>query len=161
LSARFIFVDLIIESKAMEINGFKFKTRIQLRFKDTDQMGHVNNANHLTYFELARVAYFNEVIAEKIEWNKEGIILARIEVDYKSPVLLEDEVWVHIRLSKIGRTSFDMEYKIVRINGNVEVIAAEGKSVQVCFNYELNKPIPVPESWKVKALNFEPAFHSQ
>jgi len=148
-------------SKAMEINGFKFKTRIQLRFKDTDQMGHVNNANHLTYFELARMAYFNEVITEKIEWKKEGIILAHIEVDYKSPILLEDELWVHTRLSKMGNSSFEMEYKIVRINGGVAVLAAEGKSVQVCFNYELNRPISVPESWRQKAMAFEPVFNSR
>ena len=43
------------------MEGFKHKTSIQLRFKDVDMMGHVNNANHFTYLELARVKYFNEV----------------------------------------------------------------------------------------------------
>lgn len=142
----------------MDISGFKFKTHIQLRFKDTDQMGHVNNANHLTYFELARMDYFKGVIDEKIEWNRRGIILAHIEVDYKSPILLEDEVWVYTRVSKIGNTSFEMEYSIERTNSGVALIAAEGKSVQVCYDYEKNRPVPVPESWKRKVRSFEPAF---
>ncbi len=119
-------------------------------------MGHVNNANHLTYFELARMAYFNEVIKEKLEWSKEGIILARIEVDYKSPVYLGDDLWVYVRISGFGRTSFSMEYKVVRSLEGAEVLAAEGKSVQVCFNYTSNKPVPVPESWKQKVIAFEP-----
>ncbi len=139
------------------MEGFKFKTRIQLRFKDTDQMGHVNNANHLSYFELARMAYFKEVIQEKIDWTREGIILARIEVDYKSPVLLEDELWVYTRMSRIGNSSFDMEYKVVRINGELTLLAAEGKSVQVCFNYEKNCTLPVPAAWREKVKGFEPA----
>lgn len=141
--------------KNMEITGFKFKTHIQIRFKDTDQMGHVNNANHLTYFELARMAYFNEVINEKIEWNKEGIILAHIEIDYKDPILLEDEVWVYTRLSRVGKSSFDMDYKIVRSGAAGTSLAAEGKSVQVCYNYDLGKAIPVPDAWREKAQRFE------
>ena len=46
------------------IANFKHKTLIQIRFKDVDMMGHVNNANHLTYFELARVHYFDEIIKQ-------------------------------------------------------------------------------------------------
>jgi acyl-CoA thioesterase FadM len=34
------------------------KLKIQILFKDIDKQGHVNNANHITYFETARVDYF-------------------------------------------------------------------------------------------------------
>lgn len=135
--------------------GFRHKTRIQVRFKDVDKMGHVNNANHITYFELARMQYFAEVVGESIDWNKEGIILARTEIDYKRPVLLEDEVWVYSRVSRLGRSSFEVEYCIQGIAGGEPYIAALGKSVQVCFNYLENKSIPVPESWREKVLKFE------
>ena len=48
---------------------FKEKTQVQIRFKDIDSMGHVNNANHITYFELARLNYFETLTkdAEKID----------------------------------------------------------------------------------------------
>ena len=39
---------------------FKYKLKIQIRFKDIDKMGHVNNAIHLTYFETVRVEYFKD-----------------------------------------------------------------------------------------------------
>ncbi len=139
----------------MELADFKHKTRIQIRFKDIDKLGHVNNANHITYLELSRVNYLNDVFKQLIDWSKEGIILARIEVDFKSPIYLEDEVWVYSRVSKIGNSSYDMEYVIVRIVEGVSKIAAEGKSVQVCFNYETNKAMKMPEEWKEYMLNFE------
>ena len=75
-------------------NNFKHKTPVQIRFKDIDKLGHVNNANHLTYFELARMKYFEDVIGDQIDWKKQGVILARIEINYKLPILLEDKISV-------------------------------------------------------------------
>jgi acyl-CoA thioester hydrolase len=137
------------------MDGFKHKTRIQIRFKDVDKMGHVNNANHITYFELARMAYFAEVVEGSIDWVRQGIILAHTEIDYKSPILLEDEVWVHSRVSRLGRSSFEVEYVITRTADGDTSVAAIGKSVQVCFDYTENKTIPVPQEWRDKVMEYE------
>jgi len=135
--------------------GFTHRCRMQVRFKDVDKMGHVNNAVHLTYFELARMSYFNEVIGQTIDWSKQGVILARNEVDYKAPILLEDEVWVYIRITRFGNTSIEMEYLLTRTDDQGSFIAATGKSVLVCFDYELNRSMPVPALWKEKSAAFE------
>ncbi len=60
------------------MNPFKSKTQIQIRFKDIDKLGHVNNSNHITYFEIARLDYFHELTQDelKIDWKNQGIILA-------------------------------------------------------------------------------------
>lgn len=139
----------------MDLSTFNHKTRIQVRFKDIDKLGHVNNANHLTYFELSRVNYLADVIKTPIDWSRDGIILARIEIDYKSPILLEDDVWVHAKVSRIGSSSYDMEYVIVRIANDVSSVAALGRSVQVCFNYETNKPMQMPTEWRSFIEEFE------
>ncbi len=136
------------------MNPFKQKTPIQIRFKDIDRLGHVNNANHVTYFELARVDYFNALSGDdiKIDWNNEGVILAKIEIEYKQPILLEDKVFVYTWVSRIGSRSFDMSCSIVRIVNGEEVIAAKGLAIIVCFNYKTNQSIPIPESWKAKMV---------
>lgn len=139
----------------MDLSTFKHKTRVQVRFKDIDKLGHVNNANHLTYFELSRVHYLADVIKTPIDWSKEGIILARIEVDYKSPILMDDEVWVYSRVSRMGASSYDMEYMIVRVSNGISALAALGKSVQVCFDYETNKPMQMPVAWCSDITDFE------
>ena len=132
----------------------KHKIQIQIRFKDVDKLGHVNNANHITYFELARVDYFNALIGHyiKIDWQKESLILAKMEMEYKQPILLEDKVFVYTWVSSIGTKSFNMECSIVKEVNGIEVEAARGLAVIVCFNYETNKTIVVPELWKNKML---------
>jgi acyl-CoA thioester hydrolase len=137
------------------MEGFRHCTTIQVRFKDVDAMGHVNNANHFTYFELARVNYFDEVIAEEIDWQKQGIILAKMSIDYKSPIFMKDKVTVWCRVSRFGTTSFDCEYRIMCLRNGCEILAATGLSTQVCFDYINNKPYPVPETWKTRAQQFD------
>lgn len=130
---------------------YKHKTQIQIRFKDVDRLGHVNNANHITYFELARVEYFNALMGDmKIDWESESLILAKIEMEYKQPILLEDKVFAYTWVSRIGSKSFDMACSIVREINGVEVEAAKGLAIIVCFNYKTNQSIAVPEEWKKK-----------
>lgn len=135
------------------MNPFRHKTPIQIRFKDIDRLGHVNNANHITYFELARVDYFNTIMERgaKIDWDSESLILARMEMDYKQPVLLEDKISVYTWVSRLGSKSFDMSCSIVKdADGGAEMEVAKGVAVIVCFNYKLNQTIPIPENWKEK-----------
>ena len=133
---------------------YKHKTPIQIRFKDIDKLGHVNNANHVTYFEYARVDYFNAFAVEdiKIDWVNEGVILAKIEMEYIRPILLEDRVFVYTWVSRIGNSSFDMSCSIVKEEKGQETELAKGKAVIVCFNYATNKPIRVPAKWKEKMI---------
>jgi acyl-CoA thioester hydrolase len=135
----------------------KHKTPIQIRFKDVDKLGHVNNANHITYFELARVDYFNALMGDniKIDWYKESLILAKIEMEYKMPILLEDKVFVYTWVSAIGTKSFTMNCSIVKATDAGEIVCAEGLAIIVCFNYETNKTIPVPDNWKAKMIEMK------
>jgi acyl-CoA thioester hydrolase len=86
----------------MSEHPYKHKTPIQIRFKDIDKLGHVNNANHITYFELARIHYFRDVINESVNWNEQGVILAKTEINYHRPILLSDNVFVYSRVSKMA-----------------------------------------------------------
>jgi acyl-CoA thioester hydrolase len=130
------------------MEDFKHRTPIQIRFKDIDQLGHVNNANHLSYFELARMQYSDDVLGQ-IDWSKRGFILASARVDYKRPILLKDKVFVLTRTAKIGTKSIDMEHRIIRLEADgAETLLASGGSVIVCMDYASMTTIPVPDSWK-------------
>jgi acyl-CoA thioester hydrolase len=54
-------------------------TPVQIRFADVDKLGHVNNAVYLSYIEVARMDFFKEA-GGKIDWNKKGVIVGRIEI---------------------------------------------------------------------------------
>lgn len=131
----------------------KHRTSIQIRFKDVDALGHVNNANHLTYFEYARIQFFDELIGGDIDWQTEGMILAHQQVGYKKPIFLKDTISVITWFVKSGTTSFELAYEIVRTEKDgSETVCATGTSVQVCYNYKEQKPIPVPQRWLEKMI---------
>lgn len=139
----------------MVTKDFKHKIKIQIRYKDVDKQGHVNNAIHLTYFETARIEYFKDVISKPIDWSEIGMILARNEVDYFKPIFLEDDLFCYTKVVSFGTKSFEMRNIITKKDGDNEIVCAEGKTILVCFNYKLNQTIEIPEEWKMAVNKYE------
>ena len=112
---------------------FKVRVPIQVRFRDTDAMGHINNAVYLSYLELARVRYF-AAVADFKDHRDISFILARVEIDYRSPALLTDDLAVYIRTQSLGGAKFISEYLVLEEKTQRVVVTAE--TVQVCYDYE-------------------------
>jgi acyl-CoA thioester hydrolase len=124
------------------VDGFDFVHRESVRFRDLDGMAHVNNAVFMTYMESARLAYFK---ALGLGSNPlEGMILARAEVDFRSPIELGEQVEVGVRTGRVGTKSFELEQE-VRADGR---LAAEGKFVVVAYDYEANRSQELPSEWR-------------
>lgn len=134
------------------MNDVNTRTPIQVRFSDIDVMGHVNNAVYLSYFELARMHFFKELIGQEWDWNKLGILLARNEVNYLLPIHLNDEVVVKTWCTAVGNSSLTVAYEVVKIVGDQRTITTTGTSVLVCFDYLSQSKIPVPQLWKNKLI---------
>ena len=96
-----------------------------------------------------------DLLGDLYDWSKQGIILARAEINYVKPVLFRDEMILWTRCSRIGNKSFDMEYRIVRTNSGEEELLADGKTIMVAFDYEKNLSIQIPQAWKDILLNYE------
>ena len=137
------------------MEGYKHKTPIQIRFKDVDAFKHVNNANHFTYLELARVKYFDDVAGQDMNWSKQGIILANAKVDYTLPILFKDTIFIYTKCSRIGNKSFDLAYKIIKEENGKEILMAEASTVLVCYDYEKGKSIPMPDPWVQKLRSYD------
>lgn len=126
---------------------FKVKTKVRIRFFDLDAMGHANNAVFFTYMEQARLAYFKQVpqLDFRIGAPAKGIslILASIRCDFLSPAFLDEELEVAVAITRLGRSSFDMEYRIKEMTTGREV--AKRVSTQVYFDYPNKKSVELPE----------------
>jgi len=129
------------------LESYKHKLKIQIRFKDIDKLGHVNNANHLTYIELGRVEYFKDVVRTKMDWIKTGMILGKCEIIYKQPILLEDNLYCYTKVSRFGGKSFDMDSFLVVETANGPEIAAITKVTLICMDYESKQTVEVPQEW--------------
>lgn len=134
------------------MSSFKVFLDIQVRFSDTDAMGHVNNAVYLSYIELARMQYWRELTGLK-DFSKVDLILARVEIDYRSPVFIDTDLRVWIRIPEIRRSSFLCEYRLEdRSNGR---LLAEASSVQCLYDYSANKVKRIDKSLRDKIVAFE------
>ncbi len=137
-----------------ELGKYRFSILIPVRFGDLDAFGHVNNAKYLTYFEEARMAYWLNLFSIDFDNPKSlGIILASASVNFRSPAGIGETLKVLARVATFGNKSFQMEYRIEDgVNGK---LVADGTTAIVCFDYDKNKSVPVPEDVKKKILAFE------
>ena len=108
-------------------------TPIQLRFSDTDALGHINNGSFVIYAETARLTFFNEILNAS-----RSLILARIAVDFRQQIRFGDQVEVLTWIEKVGSASVTVMHQIL---ANREV-AGEARAVVVHFDYDaqLSRP---------------------
>lgn len=120
---------------------YVYKTTFKVPFSDIDMMGHLNNAKYLTYFETARTNMLFDFFGG---FPRDGvsIIIAHAEIDYKSPGRWNDELTIKVRPTSVGTTSFVYEYEVTNQRG---MLVAQGKTVQVTYDYAKGTSIPIPE----------------
>lgn len=135
--------------------SFHHRTPVQIRFSDADAMNHVNNAKYLTYMELARIAYFREVLGKGVDYSKTSFILAKAVVDFLLPLSIDDTVEVRTRCARIGNKSFVLEYEIARLNTEPHEVVAKAETVLVTYDYENQRSIPIPPGWKQRIEAYE------
>jgi acyl-CoA thioester hydrolase len=125
------------------VEGYPFVHEETVRFNELDGMGHVNNAVFLTYLEQARLAWFGPVAADEA-MQLDDVILARTEIDFRSPLVHGETVLIGVRPLRIGTKSFELEYEL-RVG---ERLVAEARSVIVGFDYDAERSTEVPERWR-------------
>jgi acyl-CoA thioester hydrolase len=122
------------------------------RFRDTDAMGHINNAVYVTYIEVARQEYWRAFSREQ-DYRRVPFILAHVSIDFRSEALVRELLVLAIRCGSIGTKSFSFEYQIREASSDRLVV--EASSVQVCYDYEAKRSIPVPDELRQRLEAFE------
>ena len=123
----------------------RFTIDIQMRFRDIDGMGHVNNAVYLSYVELARTQFYMHQ-ADKRTLDEIDFILAHVEIDFESQAMWGDQIQVAVWPSKIGNSSFTLSYEVKEKRSGR--ILARAKSVLVSYDYERRKSKPIPDEFR-------------
>ncbi|RLM51257.1 MULTISPECIES: thioesterase family protein [unclassified Halorubrum] len=122
---------------------------IDVRFRDIDALGHVNNAVYATYVEQARTRYFRDVL--DIDISQSSTVLASLSVDFRRPIELPDEtVTVTVELADLGRSSATMTHEI-RVG---DAVAAEAEATVVALDPETGEPAPIPEEHRAEMESY-------
>jgi acyl-CoA thioester hydrolase len=110
---------------------FRFHHPVEVRFRDIDIGGHAHHSEALIYFEEARASYWREV-ARKGGLEDVDYVLAEATVRWHARILWPQTLSVGVRVSRLGRKHWEMEYAI---SGPDHVRLVSGKTTQVMYDY--------------------------
>jgi acyl-CoA thioester hydrolase len=116
-----------------------FERSVDVRWRDTDALGHVNHAVFLTYFEEGRDAFYVQALG-----SDPSYVVVRLEVDLRAEVRISDQrVTVRLVVESLGTTSLTTRETIFVPSGEV---AAEARVVTVKWDADQRKPVPFTET---------------
>ena len=117
-----------------------FEYEVDVRFRDCDAFGHVNNAVYLTYLEQARVEAWHHL--HGTSGLPQDLILARVEIDYRAPATLGDRLVVRLRVAAVGTKSFTLACEIENVK--TRELVATARTVQVMYDYTAGQSVAIP-----------------
>lgn len=126
------------------MTDYSYETAVDVRLRDLDFMGHVNNAIYATYLEEAREAFYRDVLG--VSLVETNTVLVSLEIEYARPIEADDAVTVALDVPELGTSSLPIEYEI-RANGER---AAGAHTVQVLADPETGESQPIPSDWRAR-----------
>lgn len=128
---------------------------VEVRWGDMDAFGHVNNTRYFTFCESARIRYFEELgIDVRRGGESEAPAAVSASCNFRRQVHYPATLDVGARVGRIGRTSFTIDYLILRHGG--DEVVADGTSVMVWVDYTSGRPVPLPEALKARIREIDP-----
>lgn len=112
---------------------------LEPRYNDYDTKGHVNNAVYLTYFEVARVRAWRDVVGGAAD---APFILAEAQVRFVKPAHIGIPLAIEVETVEIRTRAWVWRYRI--LDARDDSLVAEGRTVQVMYDYAAGNPIPIP-----------------
>ena len=128
------------------------KLPIQLRFNDVDQMGHVNNAVIMEFFDLGKSEYFT-TIGLPPEEGDFTVMVVHVEVDFQSQILFHDKIHVETHVDHFGNKSLAVRQQV--INSETGVVCATCRTVMAGYSRSTHSSAVIPDTIKESISRYE------
>ncbi len=116
-----------------------FISHVSPRFSETDALGHINNAAVPIWFEEGRLPIF-QIFNPTLKISTWNLILKKLDVEFDAQLFYGTDVVVETSVVRLGNSSFDLQ-QVAKQN---RVAAASCRAVLIHFNYETQRPEPIP-----------------
>ena len=124
--------------------GVAVEREVDVRWRDTDAMGHVNHVVFLTYLEEGRDAFYAQVLGDPF------YVVVRLEIDLRAEVLHKDRrVTVRVEAERVGTTSLTTRETIVDSAGE---LVAQATVVTVRWDPGERKPVTFSDEERARML---------
>jgi acyl-CoA thioester hydrolase len=118
------------------------RTKVQVRYSDTDALGHISSGSYITFMQVGRLDFFKE-ITQQTGYVK-PLVVANINIDYFHECRYGDDIEVVTWCARVGNKSLNICSEIFA-NGE---LVAKGSSAHVGFNSETRKSEQLPKEWE-------------
>ena len=126
------------------MSGFPFAAHTRVGFSDTDAQGVVYYGRYNPYFDFARVEYLRSTGLLQDDGPGEFVMRAN-DVEYFAPARFDDELEIHVRVSRIGTTSITYEFAANLADGTLAVTAHQ---TLVYIDKKTRKPLPITDRYR-------------
>ena len=113
---------------------------LDLRWRDLDAFGHLNNASTVSLFEEARIRWFTACVPD---WDAEasGPVVAALTVNYRHPVHYPQTLVAELAVARAGTSSLTLTQRILAAD---DAVHADGEVVLVWVDRHSGRPSPLP-----------------
>ena len=132
---------------------FVYKSKIRIRYAETDQMGYVYYGNYATFYEVARVEALRSLNFSYNELEKSGIMLPVLElqIKYVKPAFYDDEIVIETTITDMPKARIKFEYKTFNPKGE---LLNFGNTTLVFVDVNSKKPTQAPKELLEKLEKF-------
>ena len=121
----------------------------RVRFSDVDIYGHVNNVKYFEYYQEARLAFLTSM-GRAEEEGRFAVVVARVNVDYKRPILFRSEPYaIESWIDRVGNSSFGLSAEIK--DGDTVLSRAEAVLVTFDLKTQTARPLTAAERESLEA----------
>jgi acyl-CoA thioester hydrolase len=124
---------------------YAFSVRTRVAFSDTDAQGVVYYGRYNPYFDLARGEYLRSLDLLHRDGVGEFVMRAN-DVEYFAPARFDDEIDIHVRVSRFGRTS--MTFELAAFNAPDGKLLVTAHQTLVFIDPDARRPIPIPDDYR-------------
>lgn len=123
---------------------FIHKTKIRVRYAETDQMGYAYYGNYATYFEVARVEALRSLNFSYKQLEKDGVMLPVLEfgIKYFKPGFYDDELTIKTMISELPSARIKFDYETYDSEG---VLLNKANTTLVFVSVKTKRPTSAPQ----------------
>ena len=135
---------------------FKHKHRMRVRWKECDAQGIVFYGSYLDFIDVSETEYFrnlNILLHDEKQREEFDLVVVNLNLDYKSPAMMDDLIDVYLSTTNIGKNSLIKECQIYQVCNQTLLLSGEITSVN--FDQKTGESKPIPTEIKNIIKHFE------
>lgn len=133
---------------------FRFSHSLRVRWAEVDKQDIVFNGHYLTYFDVGVTEYYRAIgkpYPDAILAEGSDLYAKKAEIEYHASAVFDDIIDVCVRVSRIGRSSFEFAIELYR----EDELLVSGSLIYVNANPETRKSVRLPETLTSAFRDFE------